>query len=96
MVLGKGQQAHDDQSRQDTRGYEILHHDRRSPELAQHVAGDHPVKEYHSTRQQPMNIPIAWRMRIARSGPNRFWLSRAGARFFVEGIKFPVQGQSFG
>jgi hypothetical protein len=54
MFLGVGKQAHDNQNRYDTSGYEILHHGCHSTGLAHYVAGDRAAKdvEYHRRGRQ--------------------------------------------
>src|SRR5437879_4945692 len=45
MFLGEGKQAHDDQSRQDKSGYEVLRHGYHSTGLVHYVVGDRAAKD---------------------------------------------------
>jgi len=45
MFLGVGKQAHDNQNRYDTSGYDVLHHCCHSTGLAHYVVGDRAAKD---------------------------------------------------
>ncbi|MBV9558959.1 MAG: hypothetical protein JOY90_00620 [Bradyrhizobium sp.] len=44
MSLGEGKQAHDNQSHQDTSGYDVLHHGRHSKRLTNDVVSNRAAK----------------------------------------------------